>query len=162
MKKSIVSALTIGALCVLSIVPVAMAQPGRMHGPMHGPGGPMDVDRLANYLSLTDAQKTQVRELQEKTRQSMEPLFAEHKQLVEQVQTALENNADAATVGAAVIAAYEQGKKIRAVHDQHDAELEALLTPDQLTRWRSLKDARKMMHPPIPGLGGPDHDSGND
>jgi len=163
LKKSIVSALTIGALCALSIVPVAMAQPGRMHGSMHGgPGGPMDADRLATYLSLTEAQKTQVQQLQEKTRQSMEPLFQEHRQLMDQVQTALENNADAATVGAAVIAAYEQGKKIRAVHDQHDAELEALLTPDQLTRWRSLKDARKMTHPPFLGFGGPDHDSGND
>lgn len=155
MKKSTIPALVLALLFALSAAIVATAQPGRMHG---GRGGPMmDPDRLAEYLSLTAAQKTQVQEIREKMKQAVEPLFEEHKQLVEQVEAALESNADAATVGAAVIAAHEQGKKIRAVHDQHDAELEALLTPAQLARWRALKDARKMMHPPIPGLG-PDHD----
>ncbi|HKH43138.1 MAG TPA: periplasmic heavy metal sensor [Thermoanaerobaculia bacterium] len=155
MKKSIIPALVLAVLCSLSAAFVATAQPGRMHG---GHGGPMDLDRLAEYLSLTAAQKTQAQEIREKTKQAIEPLFEEHKQLVEQVEAALESNADAATVGAAVIAAHEQGKKIRAVHDQHDAELEAILTPAQLSRWRALKDARKMMHPRIPGLGGPGHD----
>jgi len=154
LKKTIIPALTLGALFALTIAAAATAQPGRMHG--HG--GPMDLDRLADYLSLTEAQKTQVQQLQEKTRESIEPLFAEHRQLVEKVEAALDGNADAATVGAAVIAAHEQGKKLRAVREQHDAELEALLTPAQLSRWRALKDARKMMRPPIPGLGEPDHD----
>ena len=155
MKKITIPALALGALLALSIT--ATAQPGRMHD--HG--GPMDVDRLARYLSLTEAQKTQVQQLQEKTRESMEPLFAERRQLVEQVEAALDGNADAATVGAAVIAAHEQGKKIRAAHEQHEAELEAILTPAQLERWRALKEARKESHgrmPPIPGLGGPDND----
>lgn len=154
MKKSTVPALVLGVLCALSIAAGVSAQPGRMHGHR----GPMDLDRLAEYLSLTAAQKTQVQEIRENTKQAVEPLIEEHKQLVEQVRAALESNADAATVGAAVIAAHEHGKKLRAVHDQHDAELEAILTPAQLSRWRALKDARKMMPPPIPGLGGPGHD----
>ncbi len=154
MKKTTIPALALGALFTLSIAAVATAERGRMHG--HG--GPMEVDRLAKYLSLTEAQKTQVQQLREKKRESIEPLFAEHRQLVEQVEAALDGNADAATVGAAVIAAHEQGKKLRATREQHDAELEALLTPAQISRWRALKDARKMMRPRIPGLGAPDHD----
>jgi Spy/CpxP family protein refolding chaperone len=152
MKKSIVPVLALGTVCALLLAAAATAQPGRMHGP-RGFGGHMDSDRLADYLSLTGAQKTQVQKLQETTKAAIEPLFQEHRQLAEAVRTALENKADAATVGAAVIAAYEQGEKIRAVRDQFETELEALLTPEQLTRWQALKDARKMMPPPIPGLG---------
>lgn len=150
MKKTIAPALALAALCALLLAAVATAQPGRMRG--HGHGGRMNIDRLADYLSLTEAQKTQAEQLRDKMRQSLEPLFEEHRRLAEEVHAALESNADAATVGAAVIAAHEQGKKIRAVHEQHDAELEALLTPEQLARWRSLKEARKLMPPPIPGL----------
>jgi len=157
MKKSIVRALALGVVCVLVLAAAAMAQPGRMHG--RGFGGHMDSDRLATYLDLTDAQKAQVEKLQEKTKTALEPLFQEHRQLAEAVRTALESKADATTVGTAAIAAYEHGEKIRAVRDQFETELEALLTPEQLTRWQSLKEARKMMPPPIPGLGpGPDGD----
>ena len=156
MKRSIVPALALGA-CVLLLAAAAMAQPGRMHG--RGFGGPMDPDRLATWLDLTDAQKAQVEKLQETTKTTLEPLFQEHRQLAEAVRTALESHADATTVGTAAIAAYEHGEKIRAVRDQFETELEALLTPEQLTRWQSLKEARKRMPPPIPGLGpGPDGD----
>lgn len=160
MKKTIVSALALGAFLALLVTSVASARPG---GRMHGRGGPMNVDRLADYLSLTEAQKTQVEQLREKTKAAAEPLREEHRSLVEQVRTALDSGADAATVGAAVIAAHEHGEKMRAVREQHDKELEALLTPAQLTRWRALKDARKAMRSPIPGLGGPgDHDDRGD
>lgn len=160
MKKTIAPALALGALCALLLTAVATAQPGRMrgHGHGHGHGGPMNVDRLAESLSLTEAQKTQVEQLRERMKQSLEPLFEEHRQLAGEVHAALESNADAATVGTAVIAAHEQRKKIRAVHEQYDAELEALLTPAQVERWRALKEARKLMPPPIPGLGGPGDD----
>jgi Spy/CpxP family protein refolding chaperone len=154
MKKTISPALALAALFALLVAAVATAQPGRMHG--HGRH--MDGGRLAEYLNLTEAQKTQVEQLREKTKLAMEPLFEEHKELAEAVRTALENKADAATVGAAVIAAHEHGEKIRAVRDQHDAELAALLTPEQLERWNAMKEARKRMRSPVPGLGGPDHD----
>lgn len=153
MKKSTVTALALGAFLVL-IAAAAIAQPGRMRG-HHGP---MDLDRLADYLSLTAAQETRVQQLREKTRVAIEPLLEERKPLVEQVRAALDSHADAATVGAAVIAAHEHGEKIRAVREQHDKELETLLTPAQLSRWRALKDARKMMKPSIPGLRGPGDD----
>jgi Spy/CpxP family protein refolding chaperone len=155
MKRIIASALALGALCALLLAAAATAQPERLRGHHRGP---MNVDRLADYLSLTEAQKTQVEQLREKMKQSLEPLFEEHRRLAEEVHAALESNADAATVGTAVIAAHEHGKKLRAVREQHDAELEALLTPAQLSRWRALKEARKLMPPPIPGLGGPSHD----
>ena len=50
-------------------------------------------------------------------------------------------------MGAAVIAAHEQREKMRALHEQYDGKLEAVLTPAQLSRWNALKDARKAMRP---------------
>ena len=140
MKKNTIPALALGALFALSVVAAATADPGRMRGHHRGP---MDVDRLASYLNLTEAQKTQVQQLQERTRESIEPLFAEHRQLREQVRSLLDSNADATTVGKAVIAAHQHGEKIRAAREQHEAELEALLTSEQRERWSTLKEARK-------------------
>lgn len=152
MKKSITAtALVFGALFSLLIAAGATAQrgPGRHHGP-HGPGGPrgfMNVDRLADYLDLTAAQKTQVEQIRERMKAALEPLHEEQRELREAVHTALENNADAQTVGTAAIAAHQHREKIRALFDQYDGELEALLTPEQLSRWRAMKEARKAMHP---------------
>lgn len=114
----------------------------------------MNVDALAEYLSLTAAQKTQVEQLRDKMKTAMEPLHQEHRQLAEAVHTALENNADAATVGAAVIAAHEHREKMHSLREQHDTELEAILTPAQLSRWRALKEARKAMRPGYAGDAG--------
>jgi Spy/CpxP family protein refolding chaperone len=105
----------------------------------------MNVERLAEYLSLTAAQKTQVEQLREKMKTAMEPLREEHRELAEAVHTALENGADATTVGTAVIASHQHREKMRAIHEQYDGELEAILTPAQLSRWNALKDARKAM-----------------
>lgn len=151
MKRLITPVLALGSVFALLLAAVATAEPGRMHG-RRGFGGHMDPDRLASYLSLTEAQKTQVEQLREKTKLAIEPLFQEHRQLTEAVRTALENDADAATVGAAVIAAHEHREKMRAVREQHETELEALLTPEQLSRWQALKDARKMREHSVPGF----------
>ena len=160
MKKSIAAVLALGAVFALFLAATATAEPGRMHGHgRRGFGGPMDVDRLASYLSLTEAQKTQVEQLREKTRESIEPLFAEHRQLREQVRSLLDSNADATAVGKAVIAAHQHGEKIRAAHEQHEAELEALLTPEQRERWSALKEARKERRDRMfRGFGDPDED----
>ncbi len=151
MRKSIGSVLALAGVFVLVFTAVAAAQPGRMHH-RGGFGGPMDIDRLAAVLSLTKEQQTQVQQLREKTKAALEPLFQEHRQLGEAVRTAQESGADATTVGNAAIAAHEHREKMRAVREQHETELEAILTPEQLARWEALKEARKLRHSPVPGL----------
>jgi len=152
MKKSLITpALVLGAILSLLLGVAASAQrgPGMRHHGRHG--GMMDADRLADYLSLTAAQKTQVEQLREEMKAAMEPLREEHRELAEAVHTALENKADATTVGNAVIAAHEQREKMRALHEQYDGKLEAVLTPAQRSRWNALKDARKAMRPRFHG-----------
>jgi Spy/CpxP family protein refolding chaperone len=153
LKKALAPALVLGALLSLLLAVGASAQrgggPGMRHHGGHsrhgGHGGLMNVERLADYLSLTAAQKTQVEQLREKMKTAMEPLREEHRELAEAVHTALENGADATTVGTAVIASHQHREKMRAIHEQYDGELEAILTPAQLSRWNALKDARKAM-----------------
>lgn len=162
MKKSIIApALVLGALFSLLLAVGASAQrgPGMRH---HGPGGPrglMNVDRLAEYLDLTAAQKTQAEQIREKMKTAIEPLREEQRELFEAVHAALENNADATTVGTAMIAAHQHREKIRALHEQYDAELAAILTPAQRSRWNALKDAHKAMRP---GYGGDADDEPED
>lgn len=150
MKKSIIApALVLGALFSLLLAVGASAQrgPGMRHHGHGGPRGLMNVDRLAEYLDLTAAQKTQVEQLREKMKTAMEPLREEHRELAEAVHTALENGADATIVGTAVIASHQHREKMRAIHEQYDGELETILTPAQLSRWQALKDAHKTMRP---------------
>ena len=157
LKKAIAPALVLGALFSLLLAAGASAQRGpgmRHHGPGGGHGRHMDSGALAEYLSLTEAQKTQVEQLRDKMKAAAEPLREEHRELAEAIHTALENKADAATVGAAVIAAHEQREKMRALHEQHETEMEAILTPAQLSRWQALKDARKTMRPGRRGFAG--------
>lgn len=154
LKKALAPALVLGALLSLLLAAGASAQRGpgmRHHGRHGGHDGLMNAERLADYLSLTAAQKTQVEQLREKMKTAMEPLREEHRELAEAVHTALENKADATTVGTAVIAAHEHREKMRAIHEQYDGELEAILTPAQRSRWNALKDARKAMRPGYDG-----------
>lgn len=142
MKKT---TLALIALVLLTTAAAAMARgPEGDHGHHRGGARMMNVERLAEYLSLTDAQKAQVEQLREQMKQTTEPLREEQKRLRGEVEAALDRKADAATVGAAVIAAHENREKLHAAFEQHGAELEALLTPAQASRWRALKDAREL------------------
>lgn len=40
----------------------------------------------------------------------------------------------------------EARKEGKAMHDAHDAEMKAVLTPDQYTRWQAKKEAMKKRH----------------
>lgn len=140
MKKT---TLALIALVMLTTA-AAVARGPEGDGGHRGGARMMNVERLAEYLSLTDAQKTQVEQLREQLKQTTEPLREEQKRLREAVETALDNKADAATVGAAVIAAHDNREKLKAAFEQHGAELEEMLTPAQVTRWRALKDAREL------------------
>ncbi|HBL26342.1 MAG TPA: hypothetical protein DD490_05855 [Acidobacteria bacterium] len=157
LKKTLAPALLFCALCGLTAAAPATAQPPFGGGPrLHG--GPMHPEALADSLDLSETQVTQVEKIHAKTRAALEPLLAEQKTLGEAVRAALDNGEDAATVGAAVIAAHEHRQKIRALHEAADGEIEALLTAEQLTRWQALKAARRHMPPGVhggPGFGPP-------
>lgn len=143
---------TLSIAALLLAAAVVMAQP-----PMHGHfGGHMKmagpdrehfagmhermVEHLSKALGLSDSQKASAQQLHEDTMKKVEPIFEQQRTLHEQVQTALENGSDAATVGALVISSYKNRQTIKAAHEEAMKEFEALLTADQLTKFQSFKE----------------------
>lgn len=146
MKRLMIPALALGAVFSVLVATAATARPGfggrGMRG--HGPGdAEQRLEFLADYLSLTEAQKTAIEKLQASLETRIEPLREQQKQLHEQVREALDNDADAATVGALVIAQHEGREKIRGLMEAHADQIKAQLTPAQVSRWEALKEARQ-------------------
>ncbi|HJX26995.1 MAG TPA: Spy/CpxP family protein refolding chaperone [Thermoanaerobaculia bacterium] len=145
MKRTLIPALALGAAFSLLVASAATARPdfGR-GGRGHGRGGSEQrIEFLAEYLSLTAAQKASIQKLQDALEARIEPLREEQKRLHGEVRGALDNDADAATVGALVIAQHEGREKIHALMEEHATQIEAQLTPAQVSRWNALKDARR-------------------
>jgi Spy/CpxP family protein refolding chaperone len=142
----------------------ALAQPpgppGGPHGtPRHGgPGHPgPGMDRIAEALKLTDAQKASWKELHEAHRAEMKDTFEEGRRLHEAVRAALgEPTPDAAKVGRAVIAVEKHRQRMEAGRRSLEEKLTALLVPEQKTRFETLR----AMHGPGPGARGPGHGHG--
>jgi Spy/CpxP family protein refolding chaperone len=146
MKRLMIPALALGAALSVLVATAATARPGFGGKRMHGRGADHAEQRLeflAEYLSLTGAQKTAIEKLQDGLQTRIEPLREQQKQLHEQVREALDNDADAATVGALVIAQHVGREQIRDLMEAHAGQVKAQLTPAQVARWEALKDARE-------------------
>lgn len=126
------------ALFLVTIGTAALAQPG----PMPPPHPPKD-DRLASYLNLTTAQKTQWDAARQAFDEGVKPLRehieATHEQL-EKLMDAKSN--DAAALGTLMIDIRNTHDQIKARHDALDAQLETLLTAEQKTKFEAFLAAR--------------------
>lgn len=116
----------------------------------HGPhGGPMNhgmfVEHLTEKLDLTAEQQAVVKEKAAQVHAGIAPLFAEHERQHAELRKALDEGADAATVGELAITAHATMKKIHAAHKEAEAALVALLTPEQAAKWEAMQGDRKMM-----------------
>ncbi|HEV7515178.1 MAG TPA: Spy/CpxP family protein refolding chaperone [Thermoanaerobaculia bacterium] len=94
---------------------------------------------LAKALDLTDAQKAAAKPLQDELQAAITPLFADLETKHQALRAALDANADATTVGEAAIAAHAVELQIKATHDKFATAFAGLLTPDQLTKFNTLK-----------------------
>jgi len=139
--------LSIAALLLAATVVMAQPPMGGHFGHMRTPDGEHGagmhekmVEHLSQALGLSDTQKASAQQIHEDTMKKVEPLFDQQRALHEQVETALENGSDAATVGALVISSYKNRQAIKAAHEEAMKDFEALLTPEQLTKFQSFKD----------------------
>jgi Spy/CpxP family protein refolding chaperone len=103
-------------------------------------------DRMATYLNLTDAQKTQAKSFFQEARTSAKALAPELKQNREALKAAVkaDNKADIERLSA------EQGRlmgKMMAIHSEAFAKVYQTLTPDQRAKADQMKEHfRGMMH----------------
>jgi Spy/CpxP family protein refolding chaperone len=101
-------------------------------------------ERLADYLGLTEQQRTQWRDMMAKHREDMKPLMEEGRTLRMQAREAVDNNAPDAQVGEAVKALHAHREKIRAANEAFESQLESVLTPEQLKKYQAFRAARSV------------------
>ncbi len=96
---------------------------------------------LVRALSLTAAQTATLRTLATAARTAIQPIGVEIKALSEQIRTALDSaNPDACAVGALVVSRYGKYEQIEDVLQDFDDDFSAILTPEQLLKYETLKD----------------------
>jgi Spy/CpxP family protein refolding chaperone len=120
---------------VTAIAAIAAAQPG--------PPPPPRGDALANYLQLTDAQKSAWQTARSNFEATTKPLHEQGRALHEQIEQALSSaTPDATAIGNLMISAKKIGDRIKTAHDALDATLASTLTADQKAKFDAFKAAR--------------------
>lgn len=92
--------------------------PTRPHQVMHG----MGIDRLAEVLSLSDAQKTQVQSVLDAARQKMRDVHQDTSLSVD-----------------------ERRSKMKEIRDDITTQLQPILTPEQLAKWQNMTHSHHSM-----------------
>ena len=129
------SKMSFAALAIVLVAGIAIAQP---HGGPHGGGdffgGPM-LGFFTDYLDLTDAQQTQIKQIVAKEKPALEPLFKQemqtHQQMLQLIQSGTFDEAKAqaiATQGAQV------HTQLEVQHARIANEAYQVLTADQKTK----------------------------
>lgn len=153
-------------LAALILTPLAVAQPPGPHGgpgfegPGDGPGigpghhgrrGPdrlHDLGFLARFLELTDEQIEQARALFEGTRELTQPIREDLRATHQELRDLLGTEApDATQVGTLVLDIHDLRGQLRETREALLEDFRALLTPEQIEKLETLKDAREARRP---------------
>ena len=103
---------------------------------MHGDGG-----HLGAALDLTDEQKAEARKIHEETFARAEPLMEQAREAMEKVHDLLEgSNPNPTEVGQRMIAAHAFHKQLKALHEDAMARFSALLTAEQLEKFKEMQE----------------------
>lgn len=114
---------------------------------LYGGEGPTNEHReLGEYLQLTAAQQSAFENAHADFRTATAPLFERWAQLGHDTEAALKNkSADACAIGNMMIASQAISDQIKAQKSALEQKLEAVLTPDQKTKYEAYKAARPQM-----------------
>jgi len=128
------SKMSIAALAIVLVTGIAIAQP---HGGPRGGdffGGPM-LGFFSDYLDLTDAQQTQIKQIIAKEKPALEPLFQQEMQTHEQMMALIQSGTFDETKAQTIAT---QGAQVHAQLEVQHArianEAYQVLTADQKTK----------------------------
>jgi len=141
---SSVRTLALGALMIVGVAGVSAAQStttpptraqrsGEMRGRRGGGRGEFGAD-----LNLTEAQKAQIKTIREKYKPQNEALRTQAKPFIDAARAARQKG-DTATARAEMLKARNVMQGGQTFRNQENAEIRAILTPDQQAKW----DARQ-------------------
>ncbi len=145
MKRILTLASCLALLFAIVLVVQAQAQGHRFNRAIADPD---EISRrgdfLAKALALTDAQKTAVSKLREELAVKAQPLAEQHRQQMDEIDKLLEGvNPDATEIGEQMIAAHATRQQLKALHDELETKLSALLTAEQLEKFKSFQETRR-------------------
>jgi Spy/CpxP family protein refolding chaperone len=105
--------------------PSTNSPPARPHIMFRG----ASMERLAQILNLTDAQKAQVQPILDAERQKMRDL---------RENTSLSMD--------------EKRAQVKEIREKTTAQMQPVLTPEQFAKWQNMNHARRPVHPPTPSV----------
>ena len=142
---------TLIAVLALTIALAAVAQPGGppMPGPQggpherRGPGGFLSPKDMADFLALSETQKTQAKALHESLRTTIQPLREQMRANREAVKAAVDAG-DAAKAGQLLISGKAIRDKIKAAHDTFETQFASMLNAEQKSKWTVLQQLKEI------------------
>ncbi|HEY6324266.1 MAG TPA: periplasmic heavy metal sensor [Thermoanaerobaculia bacterium] len=138
--------LALAATLVLLAVPALTAahagQAAATAGAGHEAMFEAHLQRMAQKLNLTEEQQATAKQLFQDMKAKVAPIHQAQQALHTQLKAALAvANPDAATVGQAVIQMHQNRAQLKPVMQAFHQQLEALLTPDQLAKFKQMQAA---------------------
>ncbi len=107
-----------------------------------GHPGAREMNRLIEFLQLDDTQKAQWKAAHEAQAEAVKPIFEDLRANQKALHGALSSDtADATAVGTLMLAGRDLQKQLGALHEQLRQDLEAILSPEQLERWKAFEAA---------------------
>jgi Spy/CpxP family protein refolding chaperone len=143
MKKKTISA-AVAVLALGATLAFATMHDGK-EGKGEGHRGGGFSEKYAQKLNLTDAQKTQIADLDKNFRETNKALFEASHQTREQFKAARDAN-DTAKLDALRPAMESQRAQMKQLRDAQDAKIKAILTPEQRAQFDTLKAEREARH----------------
>jgi protein CpxP len=134
--------MTMGAVLALT-ASIALAGPrgeGKGHG-KHGRGGGELGKHFDEKLSLTDAQKQQIREIKQSVREQNKAFFDSARATHEQFRDA-KKAGDTARLDALKPQMEAQRTQMKQLREQEMQRVLSILTPEQRSKWDALKAER--------------------
>jgi len=131
----------LAVLAVGASLAVAAPQEGRAwHGHRHAFG-----QKFAQKLSLTDAQKQQLRALNKQFRQDNKAFFEQVRATMKEARAAKQAG-DTAKLDALKPTIQSQRAQLKQLREAQEPKILALLTPEQQARYQALKAERAQRH----------------
>lgn len=155
MKRSIVYLIVIVCLLIGTAVAQRPQRPSAATGPMmgsasgpgvaHGEGDGPTFDALKSVLGLSDAQVTQLRDLQRQRFESTRAVFEEIRTKQQALHQALESGStDAAALGRLLLEIQALQQQVRTIGETYRTQALAILDAAQKTKLAALEEAIKL------------------
>ena len=127
----------IAVLAVSASLAIAAPQQGEGWGGHRGHRGIMS-EKLAAKLNLTDAQKAQIKTLNQQFRQDNKAFFESMRQTMKEARAAKEAN-DTAKLDALKPTIESQKAQMKQLREGQEAKVLSILTADQQAQYKALK-----------------------